>query len=67
MTGETTTCKVEFSMIRNNTQQPVFRIDGKQSGDVTLHKVMQEADSEEWLLTNTSMNSGQGSRVYANI
>jgi len=51
------TRRVVFSMIRKNTQQPIFMIDGKQFNDGTLDKVMLEGDSEEWLLVNTSVNS----------
>jgi FtsP/CotA-like multicopper oxidase with cupredoxin domain len=51
------TRKVEFSMVRKNTQQPVFMIDGKQYNDGTLDKVMLQGDSEEWLLINSSVNS----------
>lgn len=51
------TRKVEFSMIRKNTQQPIFMIDGKQFSDGTIDKVMLEGDSEEWMLINSSVNS----------
>jgi len=49
--------RVEFSMIRKNTQQPIFMIDGKQFNDGTIDKVMLEGDTEEWLLVNSSVNS----------
>ncbi len=53
------TRKVEFSMIRKNTQQPVFMIDGKQFNEGVINKVMLEGDAEEWLLVNSSVNSVQ--------
>jgi FtsP/CotA-like multicopper oxidase with cupredoxin domain len=51
------TRKVEFSMIRKNTQRPVFMIDGRQFNEGVIDKVMLEGDAEEWTLINTSERS----------
>ena len=51
--------KVEFSMVRKNTQRPEFLIDGKQFNEGVIDKVMLEGDAEEWTLINVSERSVQ--------